>query len=118
MGIDGGKSQNYKRSTEWSGEMRLTGKTAAPAPEQVDGILPLPTAALGLAATTLVDRVEAGLLTVGATVDFALVVINALVVVTALLVSAGMAKRLLETQVSKLGLRAAFKSWYHLPNAW
>jgi len=100
--------------------LKLTGKTAAPAPEQVDGIFPFPTV-LGLAATTLVDRVEAAALllaVVGTTTGFALLVTTALLATPSLLVSADVARRLLDTQVSKWGLRAAFKSWFHFPNAW
>ena len=77
--------------------------------------MPLPVlVALGTA-TTLVANVVAGL---------AMAVVRAIVgftvgAATALLLSAAAAdKRLLETQVSKFGLRAAFKSWFHLPNPW
>jgi hypothetical protein len=100
-----------------SKEMRLTWKTGDPAPEQEAGIFSL-AVPLCLGATTLVTKVEVGLLLVvgiGGTVGFALVVATT----TALLVSAaGADKRLLETHVLKFGLRAAFKSWLHLPNAW
>jgi hypothetical protein len=51
----------------------------------------------------------------GATVGFAL----AVAITTVLLVSAaGADKRLLETHLSKFWLRAAFKSWLYLLNAW
>jgi hypothetical protein len=93
--------------------LRLTEKTGDPAPEQEDGILPLPVLLAFGAATTLVANVEANLGTrvAGAAVGFTVVA------TTALLLSIVSGMRLLVTQVSKFGLRAAFKSWFHLPNA-
>jgi len=50
-------------------------------------------------------------------VDVVMVVDGLLVVEVLVLIGAG-AKRLLATQVLKFGLRAAFKSWFHLPIFW
>ena len=61
-------------------ESRLTEKTGDPAPEQEDGILPLPVLLAFGAATTLVANVEARLLTLvaGAIVGFTVVATTAL----------------------------------------
>lgn len=74
--------------------------TGLPAPEQAEGIVTFPVGVDG--------ALEVGLTLVVKVVD---VPVGAAVVVAT-------GTRLLETQALKFGLRAAFKSWVHLPKSW
>ena len=78
--------------------------TGVPAPEQEEGTVTL-LVILGL--TLIVKVVDTLVADAPVFVELAMLEVE---------VAAG--KRLLETQALKSGLRAAFKSWVHLPKSW